>query len=207
MAFFDKLNDLAKNVGDKTKEAMEISKLNAKIRTEKAAIEASYKKLGVLFYEKHAAGEIFDEAAEEIFAAMDASNTAITELEAEIAKIKAEKEAGKAPAQGTPEGVPCPVCGKLNTPGAKFCGGCGNSTEPKAPVQDGIACPNCGTQNPEGTKFCGSCGTKLEGLQANEQKEAEEPEPEEPVKKVCPSCGVELAEETKFCSNCGTKIE
>jgi len=216
MAFLDKLNSFAKNVGDKTKEAMEITKLNTKIRTEKANIEAAYKKLGEHFYEKHTAGESFDDTAEEVFAAIDASNSTISELEAEIERIKAEKEASKAtaaqvqaqaPAQGTSAGIPCPNCGKLNTPGAKFCGGCGNSIEPepKPTEQDGMACPNCGFINPSGTKFCGECGTKLEDLKINEQQEAEEPE--EPVKKVCPTCGIELADGTKFCGNCGAKIE
>jgi predicted nucleic acid-binding Zn ribbon protein len=202
MAFFDKLNSFAKNVGDKTKEAMEISRLNTKIRTEKAAIEAAYKKLGEHFYDKHTAGEVYDEAAEEIFAAIDASNSAIADLEAEIARIRAEREASRAaapapasaPTHSIPAGTPCPACGKLIPPGAKFCGGCGNSvaSEPEHPVQDNLACPNCGKLNPSGTKFCGDCGTMLEGLQVDKQQEIKKTEePEEPVKQEAPEASKE----------------
>lgn len=198
MAFFDKINELAKNVGDKTKEAMEISKLTTKIRTEKTAIDAAYKKLGAYFYEKHTAGEVMDETAEEILAAIDASNAAIAELEAEIAKIKEEKEAAaKAPEQPVTSGITCPNCGTQNSPDTKFCGNCGAKVEVPAPPS-GNACPNCGIQNPEGTKFCGGCGNKMEPVQNEVQ---------EPAKKFCPSCGIEVSQNTKFCGNCGTKIE
>ncbi len=192
MAFFDKLNDFAKNVGDKTKDAMETSKLNAKIRTENANIDSAYKKLGAYFYEKHTADAIQDEEAEEIFAAIDASKAAIVEFEAEIAQIKAEKEAKeaeiaqnraekatKAATDKEPEpvitsGLACPTCGKLNSPETKFCGGCGTKVEP-IPQKEatGAACPNCGVQNPDGTKFCGSCGTKIEVVQENKQEVTE----------------------------------
>lgn len=204
MAFFDKLNDFAKNVGDKTKEAMETSKLNTKIRTEKAAIDTAYKKIGVYFYEKHIAGIAQDEEAEEFFAAIDASNAAIIELEVEIARIKAEKEAAsKAPAQEAFSGIACPKCGKHNAHGTKFCGGCGAIIEPELPKKaTGFACHACGVQNPSGTKFCGGCGAKLEDLQAIEPEDAEEP-----TIKLCPACGSELIDDIKFCSNCGAKTE
>lgn len=39
MAFFDKLGEITKNVGDKTNDMIEINKLNSKIKTERTAIE------------------------------------------------------------------------------------------------------------------------------------------------------------------------
>lgn len=224
MAFFDKLNDFAKNVGDKTKEAMETSKLNAKIRTENANIDSAYKKLGAYFYEKHTAGAIQDEEAEEFFEAINASKAAIVEFEAEIAQIKAEKEAKEAElAQNKAEkaakaaagkelepvitsGLACPTCGKLNSPETKFCGGCGTKVEPILPKEPtGVACSNCGTQNPDGTKFCGSCGAKIEELPEIEQEvtettietEASEVQetPEEPEEPV-----------KKVCPSCGIEL-
>lgn len=44
MAFFDKLGDLAKNIGDKTSDAIETNKLNSKINTENAAAGEELKK-------------------------------------------------------------------------------------------------------------------------------------------------------------------
>lgn len=57
MAFFDKLNDLAKNVSDKANDAIETTKLNNKINAEKAAIAEDFKKIGEYYYAKHATGE------------------------------------------------------------------------------------------------------------------------------------------------------
>jgi len=37
MAFFDKLNQVAKNIGDKTNDAIETTKLSSKINAEKSA--------------------------------------------------------------------------------------------------------------------------------------------------------------------------
>ena len=57
MAFFDKLGDLAKNIGDKTTDAIETGKLNSKIGSETAAAAAQLQKVGEFYYAKFAAGE------------------------------------------------------------------------------------------------------------------------------------------------------
>lgn len=44
MAFLDKLGSLAKNLGDKTNEAIAMSKLNGKITSEKALAETELRK-------------------------------------------------------------------------------------------------------------------------------------------------------------------
>ena len=46
MAFFDKLNQMAKNIGDKTSDAIETSKLNSKINAETTAAGEDLKKIG-----------------------------------------------------------------------------------------------------------------------------------------------------------------
>ena len=38
MAFFDKINSIAKNVGDKTGDAIEMAKINARIASERSAM-------------------------------------------------------------------------------------------------------------------------------------------------------------------------
>lgn len=55
MAFFDKLNDLAKNIGDKTNDAIETGKLNSKINSENAAAMEEIKKIGTYYYNLFAA--------------------------------------------------------------------------------------------------------------------------------------------------------
>ena len=57
----------------------------------------------------------------------------------------------------------CITCGAENTPGAKFCIGCGKKCD-AAVIQlaeVGLACPNCQYTSPLGKKFCEKCGTSL----------------------------------------------
>ena len=52
----------------------------------------------------------------------------------------------------------CPNCQTNNSPGARFCGNCGNALG--APrISEG--CPNCGQENPPGARFCTNCRTAL----------------------------------------------
>src|SRR5438034_34261 len=48
----------------------------------------------------------------------------------------------------------CASCGTENSPGRKFCGGCGALLSQ--------ACPACGAANEPGVRFCGDCGASLE---------------------------------------------
>ena len=63
MAFFDKLGEITKSVGDKTNDMIETNKLNGKIKAEKAAIEAVKAELGALYWAKFEAGAQLDEDA------------------------------------------------------------------------------------------------------------------------------------------------
>ena len=56
MAFFDKLGGLAKTIGDKTADAIEINKLSSRINSEKAAGGEEMKKIGVFYYGSFAVG-------------------------------------------------------------------------------------------------------------------------------------------------------
>lgn len=58
---------------------------------------------------------------------------------------------GQAPAPG---GIPCPQCGNLNAPNAKFCTECGAK-------QGKALCANCQAELAPGAKFCNECGTKV----------------------------------------------
>ena len=165
MAFFDKLNDFAKNISDKTTDAIETGKLNAKVKSENELATEELKKIGEFYYNAWlAGGEIAPELLE-ICSAARAHYDAAAEAQTEIDRIRAENEAAKtaaAPAApSAPEGVVCTACGAANNPGTKFCCSCGNKLETPAPPVPGI-CPNCGAAIADGMKFCGECGTRTE---------------------------------------------
>jgi len=135
MAFFDKLGGIAKNIGDKASDTIETTKLSGKIKAEKTAITALEQQIGAYCYQQHQAGQACDPGAAEWLAAIDGHNTAIAELQAEIARIQA---AAAAPA---PE--PMPVA------------------EP-APAEEAARVCACGAAVPAGMKFCGECGARFE---------------------------------------------
>jgi hypothetical protein len=124
-AFFEKMGDSLKNLGNRASDSIEISKLNGKIKAEKAAIAELQGQIGAYYYRRHEAGQAGDPGAAEWIAAIDSHNAAVAELQAEIARIQAEAET---PAPEAPQGAPaalCAQCGQGNPPGTKFCGACG----------------------------------------------------------------------------------
>ena len=159
MAFFDKLNQVAKNIGDKTSDAIETTRLNSKIAAEKLAANEELLKIGQHYYDLYLAGQAEVEILEYCQAAKLHLDTA-DQLQAEIDRIKAESAAPAAPAGG----VTCPGCGASLPAGTKFCANCGSKVETAPVVQpQNVFCPGCGTQLSAGTKFCNSCGQRLEG--------------------------------------------
>ena len=162
MAFFDKLNDLAKNIGDMTSDKIEEVKLNSKINSEKALIAEAFGKIGRICYEKHAAGEFSDPETAELMASVDRCYAAIKETEEQIRMLKESETAAANSAQTAPAaGVVCPACGRQNSPNTKFCGDCGAKLEASAPPQPKL-CPSCQAPVPNGVKFCNECGAKIE---------------------------------------------
>ncbi len=169
MAFFDKLSDFAKNIGDKTTDAIETGKLQSKINSEKSLAGEELKKIGEFYYNAWLnGGEIAPEILE-VCTAAKAHYDAADEAQAEIDRIRAENEAAKAAAAApaapevpaAPSGIVCTACGAENAPGTKFCCNCGNKLEIPAPPEPKI-CPNCGATVADGMRFCGECGQKME---------------------------------------------
>ena len=100
MGFFDQLGDVAKNigksagdfakqVGDKTNDALEISKLNTKISAENAEIEKEKKKLSDALFEKFARGEEVPEEVKEFCNNIKSHLLNIDGFKEEIEKVKA----------------------------------------------------------------------------------------------------------------------
>jgi len=171
MAFFDKLNQVAKNIGDKTSDAIETTKLNGKISGEKLAANEELLKIGQFYYDRFLMGQAEPEILEYCQAAKSHLDAA-AQAQAEINRIKMDSNApvgyGAQPVYNAQPAQPaggavCPNCGTANPTGTKFCAGCGTKLEAEAPAQpQGIFCPNCGTSLPAGTKFCNQCGNRME---------------------------------------------
>ena len=198
MAFLDKIGGIAKNLGDKANSAIETTKLNSKINTERASITECMRKIGEYYYGKYQAGDPGDPGVAELLATIDSHNQAIAEAQAEIARIQAESAAPPPAAQGGAYAPP--------------------------PIEGGVVCPSCGLVNPPGTRFCSGCGTKIEPPAPPEPVAAPEPmAPPEPVAayeapvvpevsavpetRVCPGCGAQVALTAKFCGDCGYRFE
>lgn len=164
MAFFDKLNQVAKNIGDKTSDAIETGKLNSKINAERSAAAEDLKRIGEHYYNLFAAS---GEAAPEVLEFCQSAKAhydAAAEAQAEIERIRAENEAEKAaaaPAAAAPAGIVCPSCGTANGAGTKFCQNCGMKLEAPAEPQE-RKCPGCGAVVAPGVKFCSECGQRME---------------------------------------------
>ena len=99
MGFFDQLGDVAKNLGaaagdlakqvsDKTNDALEISKLNSKIAAEKVEIEKEKKKISEALFDKFAKGEEVPEEIKEFCENIKTRFQNIDGLNAEIENVK-----------------------------------------------------------------------------------------------------------------------
>ncbi|MGI6751985.1 MAG: double zinc ribbon domain-containing protein [Anaerovoracaceae bacterium] len=146
MAFFDKLNDIAKSIGDIANEAIGSNKLYSRMSEVQTAINDLMNQIGEHYYRKYRLGESVDEEVYYMMEEIDQHHDVLKDLELQLtANKEAEKDAL------------CPVCGRLNDPGNRFCQECGNKLEQAQPK----TCPSCGELVTDGLKFCGNCGEKL----------------------------------------------
>jgi len=145
MDFLGKLGNMARSFSDKTGDMLEISKLNAQIRSKEDDIEELKLKLGDYIWNKFASGVIMDNQATAICGSIRSAYDEIRSCKAEISEIRRAQEEDReqaareaearaqlreqareiireAPAQGF---TLCPVCGAELPPDSRFCGGCG----------------------------------------------------------------------------------
>lgn len=120
MAFLDKINDFAKTATEKTNNAIETTKLSAKIDSEQRTLNDIIRKIGEYYVARIDAGETLDEEVMAIYEGVLASRNKITEMRSEIESLKAPK----APAEDSSSKF-CPYCGKELDVTAKFCLNCG----------------------------------------------------------------------------------
>ncbi len=109
MAFFDDVKKIGKNISDKGKDVIEITKLNAQIGSEKDKIQDLYVKIGQEVYTAYKAGEETPFAA--LTAEISAIESNIDELNAKILEIK--------------DAVKCPSCGAEAAKETAYCSKCG----------------------------------------------------------------------------------
>lgn len=166
MEMFDKISGIVKNVGDSTNDAIETTRLNSKIKEEKAAIDEIQMKLGEYYYGKYSNGDKLEAEALELCSVIEKHHQEIVQAQVAIDSIKEKKEAAsllnKKVVSKSNENMQskCTSCGALNRNEAKFCRDCGiNVIEIEKPKM--VDCPSCGVEVKENYKFCNKCGIKL----------------------------------------------
>ena len=123
MAFMDKIKQGAKNIGNKTSDAIEITKLNNTINTEKYNAKEEFKKIGEYYYNLFVEDPAkvdesvleFCEAAKAHYIKAEEAQKTIDNIKAESAAkkeaAKAEKEEAEAEAEEEKEDDGCCCCG------------------------------------------------------------------------------------------------
>ncbi|MBQ8412283.1 MAG: hypothetical protein IJX12_01555 [Lachnospiraceae bacterium] len=81
-------SDFIKTVKNETGDAIEITKLKAKISKEKTNIKDNYEKIGEYVYKQYAKTKTGDEGIMEFLKNIDASREAISGYNEEISKVK-----------------------------------------------------------------------------------------------------------------------
>jgi DNA repair exonuclease SbcCD ATPase subunit len=124
MTLLDKINDFAKTATEKTNNAIEITKLSAKVESEQRNLNDIIRKIGEYYVAKIDSGEVLDEEVMKIFEGVSDKRKAIAEMRAEIESLKAPKTPAEPPK--TEDSMKfCPFCGKQLDVSAKFCLNCG----------------------------------------------------------------------------------
>ena len=162
MEFIKKAGKFAKNVQERTGEAVETTKLYAKITSEKNTIADLTRQLGVLCLEKYDAGANYDADLTAVYEKVCRSREIIEEFRAEIAAIKdaraaqdeAEEAAEAAKAAEAAEAAPAADETAEAEPAA-------DEPAEEAPAVPKVHCSNCGMPHDEGVRFCSHCGVKL----------------------------------------------
>ena len=193
MAFLNKIGEMAKNVGDKTGDMIEVGKLNSRVSEAEKRIVEKKREIGEYCWARYITNIQLEPEVAKLCAAIKEEEALIAKTQAEIRSIKADKAA--APVVVEAGLLRCQECGAHNPEGTKFCQECGAKLEtpaPTAPVEV-ATCPSCGFQNPAGTRFCQECGRDMET-------------PLEAAGPVCPSCGAVNTAGDRFCKECGTPL-
>lgn len=206
MAFFDKISEMAKNVGDKTGDMIEVTKLGGQISDAEKRIVDQKKAIGEYCWTQYIANIQLDPEIAKMCASIKSDEELIARTQAEVRSIKADKAA--APVVVEAGMLRCQECETPNPEGTRFCQNCGAELKisaPAAPVEV-ATCPACGFQNSVGTRFCQECGTDMTAPVGEKDISAGEEAAPPGDGRLCPACGAVNKEENRFCMECGTTL-
>ncbi len=109
MAFFDDVKRLSKNVADKGKDAIEITKLNSQIGSEKDKMRDTYVKIGEAIFMNFKNGN--DQGFGETCVSLQEAESRIDDLKNKIIEIKGATKCPSCGEEVGKETVFCPKCG------------------------------------------------------------------------------------------------
>ena len=109
MAFFDDVKKFGKNITDKGKDVIEITKLNSQINSEKEKIKEVYLKIGEQAYQAYKGGG--DSAYAESCAQITEMEVKIKELSDKVLELKNSSKCPSCGAEVSKETAFCPKCG------------------------------------------------------------------------------------------------
>ncbi len=152
MSFFDDIGTKITQTGQKAKKTANdlvgAAKLSSQVTEQTKAIQALYEKLGECYYQRYGQQPQPAEELQELCSHIKASQDELSNMQAELQRLKNVKV--------------CPQCGHGNTAEAKFCGQC-SAPLPELPAREPkeAVCPSCGAKLNPGASFCTKCGTKV----------------------------------------------
>lgn len=114
MSFLDDVKKFGKNVADKGKDIVEITKLNSQISTEKDNIKDIYVKIGEQVYQSFKNGE--ETTYADLCNQIAQIETKIKELTDKVLELKNAYKCPNCGAEVTKENAYCPKCGTKLTP-------------------------------------------------------------------------------------------
>lgn len=157
MTFFNKLEEAAKSFTEKANDTIEITKMNAKINTEKNKITTYKTEIGDFVWQKLQHSDGCCTEVKELCAKIQASLDLIAEYERQIDDIKNEKDEKVEEVVETPKTPVCPSCGNEVNPDAKFCIECGTKLKKETKI-----CPLCNMEQEADATVCTICGYQFE---------------------------------------------
>lgn len=131
MAFFDKITAAAKSAKESANTAIEVGKLNMKIKGENDSIEQFKGQIGDLLWAQYLEGEVTDPRIIALCESIAAANANIEALQQQIEELKAPAAPAEEeePEEEEPQPVlerHCTQCGAVVAEESKFCSNCGS---------------------------------------------------------------------------------
>lgn len=207
MAFFDdlgkKISQGSQSAVQKTKDMVEIAKLNSLISNEEKQWNNYCFQIGKLYVKIHR--DQYEEAFASLMDALKKTEDKIVNYRKQVADLKGI--------------IRCSKCGAEVPNTASFCNACGAPVAKPAPtpVQNPpvdttlIMCSSCGSALDKNTRFCTTCGAPVGNAMPQvtpEQMPAQqvaEPTPEQPAVRQCTNCGAPVPSDLQFCTMCGVQ--